>query len=547
MPSETYNLGCYLLDRIAEVGCNHLFGVPGDYNLRFLDDVEAHKDIAWIGCANELNAAYAADGYARCRGFAAVLTTYGVGELSALNGIAGAYAECNAVLHIVGGPSIVDETEHVMKHHTLGDGNFQHFSLMSEQISVATGRLNKLNAVIEIDRVLTEILYEHKPGYILLPQDMATFEVSPPVAPLVRREPILNKESLKAFTVAVEEKMKRSKKPAALVGYLCDRFGCTQAAQRLVDETHMPFAHMLLGKGTLNEHSPTYIGCYFGSTCSDSVKNIIEGADVCVMIGVKFHDFGTGYFSQKIDTANMIDILPFCVRVGGTRYPQIPMAEAIKVVHAAASLHCTAWPLTYPKPPPFNKPKDDKFSGLHLWGEIQAGLAPGDIVVVDQGTSSSAGAGLLLPKDATFLVQCLWGSIGFSIPAAFGAQLARPKNRVILAVGDGSAQMTAQEFGSFLRHDLRPIVFLVDNAGYVIERVIHGWNAPYNDIAMWNWTAFIKSMTRDRHPETMVVDKPGKILPMMKATQTKRDVMHFVQAMLDAHEMPIVSLAWAPK
>lgn len=73
------SVGDYLLLRLQEIGIGHLFGVPGDYNLQFLDHVIASKKIAWAGSSNELNAAYAADGYARCRGAAALLTTFGVG------------------------------------------------------------------------------------------------------------------------------------------------------------------------------------------------------------------------------------------------------------------------------------------------------------------------------------------------------------------------------------------------------------------------------------------------------------------------------------
>ncbi|PQV67202.1 indolepyruvate decarboxylase, partial [Cronobacter sakazakii] len=101
MPAH-YCIADYLLDRLAGCGVKHLFGVPGDYNLLFLDNVIAHPRITWVGCANELNGAYAADGYARCNGIGALLTTYGVGELSALNAIAGSYAEAVPVLHIVG-------------------------------------------------------------------------------------------------------------------------------------------------------------------------------------------------------------------------------------------------------------------------------------------------------------------------------------------------------------------------------------------------------------------------------------------------------------
>ncbi|SQC91856.1 Indole-3-pyruvate decarboxylase [Cedecea neteri] len=100
-----YCVADYLVDRLNEGGIDHLFGVPGDYNLVFLDHVIAHPRLAWVGCANELNAAYAADGYARCKGAAALLTTFGVGELSALNGVAGSYAEHLPIIHIVGAPN----------------------------------------------------------------------------------------------------------------------------------------------------------------------------------------------------------------------------------------------------------------------------------------------------------------------------------------------------------------------------------------------------------------------------------------------------------
>ncbi len=100
--SSNYTIGHYLLDRLAELGVHHMFGVPGDYNLSFLDEVIDHKEIEWIGNCNELNAAYAADGYARVNGMAALITTFGVGELSAVNGIAGSYAERVPVVKITG-------------------------------------------------------------------------------------------------------------------------------------------------------------------------------------------------------------------------------------------------------------------------------------------------------------------------------------------------------------------------------------------------------------------------------------------------------------
>ena len=108
--TQIYTVADYLLDRLAQIGIRHVFGVPGDYNLQFLDHVIAHPQITWVGCANELNAAYAADGYARCKLAAALLTTFGVGELSALNGVAGSYAEYLPVCPPRGSPAVMPNT-----------------------------------------------------------------------------------------------------------------------------------------------------------------------------------------------------------------------------------------------------------------------------------------------------------------------------------------------------------------------------------------------------------------------------------------------------
>jgi TPP-dependent 2-oxoacid decarboxylase len=137
-----YTVGDYLLDRLAELGTTHMFGIPGDFNLEFLDHVLAHRSIRWVGGANELNSGYAADGYGRLRGIAALLTTFGVGELSAANAVAGSYAEHVPVVHIVGAPSKDAQAARRVVHHSLGDGDFQHFLRMAREITCAQADLN---------------------------------------------------------------------------------------------------------------------------------------------------------------------------------------------------------------------------------------------------------------------------------------------------------------------------------------------------------------------------------------------------------------------
>lgn len=170
---QSLTVGEYLLSRLREAGIGHLFGVPGDYNLQFLDDVITSSEIGWVGCANELNAAYAADGYARCHGAAALLTTFGVGELSALNGVAGSYAEYLPVIHIVGAPATAAARAGLLLHHTLGDGDYRHFMRMSQEVTVAQAILTPENAVEEIDRLLNAALRERRPVYLYLATDVA--------------------------------------------------------------------------------------------------------------------------------------------------------------------------------------------------------------------------------------------------------------------------------------------------------------------------------------------------------------------------------------
>ena len=130
-------VGQYIVQRLAQLGVKHVFGLPGDYNMQFLDMIEDENKLKWVGCANELNASYAVDGYARSTGLpGALVTTFGVGELSALNGIAGAYTEKLPVIHIVGMPTSSSQAHHVWMHHTLGGNKYKAYFEMSQNLSL---------------------------------------------------------------------------------------------------------------------------------------------------------------------------------------------------------------------------------------------------------------------------------------------------------------------------------------------------------------------------------------------------------------------------
>jgi TPP-dependent 2-oxoacid decarboxylase len=168
-------VGDYLLLRLVQIGVKHIFGVPGDYNIEFLDRIVVQENLEWIGNCNELNATYAADGYARINGIAALVTTFGVGELSAINGIAGAYAQYVPVVAITRAPAIKKQKMLAFLHDTLGTGDFTMFARMFEKVTVAQATLTPENAIAEIDRVLNACLLKKQPVYINLPMGASHF------------------------------------------------------------------------------------------------------------------------------------------------------------------------------------------------------------------------------------------------------------------------------------------------------------------------------------------------------------------------------------
>ena len=165
------------LSSLHEVGIRSVHGVPGDYNLVALDYLPK-EGLNWVGNCNELNAGYAADGYARIKGISALVTTFGVGELSALNAIAGSYAEYVPVVHIVGTPSTLSQANGMLLHHTLGNGDFTVFERMSTGISCAVSSLrDPTTAGAMIDHAIRQCWIQSRPVYIALPTDMVTKKI----------------------------------------------------------------------------------------------------------------------------------------------------------------------------------------------------------------------------------------------------------------------------------------------------------------------------------------------------------------------------------
>ena len=532
-----YCVADYLLDRLTDCGADHLFGVPGDYNLQFLDHVIDSPDICWVGCANELNASYAADGYARCKGFAAVLTTFGVGELSAMNGIAGSFAEHVPVLHIVGAPGMASQQRGELLHHTLGDGEFRHFYHMSEPITAAQAILTEQNACYEIDRVLTTMLRERRPGYLMLPADVAKKAATPPVNALTLQPVDADNACLKAFRDAAQARLAMAQRTALLADFLVLRHGLKPALQNWVKEVPMAHATMLMGKGIFDERQAGFYGTYSGSASAAPVKEAIEGADTVLCIGTSFTDTLTAGFTHQLTAAQTIEVQPHASRVGDVWFTGIPMIQAIETLAELCKEHVhdspapsvnndIAWPT-----------EGGSLTQESFWSTLQTFIRPGDIILADQGTSAFGAIDLRLPAEVNFIVQPLWGSIGYTLAAAFGAQTACPNRRVIVLTGDGAAQLTIQEMGSMLRDKQRPIILVLNNEGYTVERAIHGPEQRYNDIALWNWTQIPQALSLDPQAECYRVSEAEQLADVLEKV-AHHERLSLIEVMLPKADIP---------
>lgn len=492
-----YTLSNYILDLIHAAGAEHLFGVPGDYNLKFLDYVMANKDVQWVGNANELNASYMADGYARQRGFAAFVTTFGVGELSAINGLAGSIAEHVPVLEIVGSPTTQVQAAQKLVHHTFGDGDFSRFENAHRALGIETAYLTKDNAVAEVNRIFKYMADTKKPAYINIPTDLVDMPVDEALrhnldavatSPTERDNAALSAKLVAALSNA-------DARVVAIVGHEVNRLGLTSAVEKLVAANNLPVATLGLGKGAINEQLPQFIGTYNGQLSGSAVAKVVDDADLVLTLGVKLTDSVTGGFTQSFTPAKTIAINADSVNILGESYTEnIDMRTLVNqladsVINTVNDRTATAPALVdLATLQPTDAPLTQAFYDQAVMGMMQ----PSQTLVAEQGTSFFGLAEGVLPAKANFIGQPLWGSIGYTFPAMLGSQIADRHNRTILSIGEGSLLLTIQEFGVMFKNDINPIMFIIDNTGYTVERVIHGMDEAYNDVPQLEYASLPK-------------------------------------------------------
>ena len=490
----------YIVRRLSDLGIDKVFGVPGDYSFPIDDAIEVCPTLEWIACANELNAAYAADGYARRKGAAIMTTTYGVGELSALNGVMGAKAHRLPIFHLVGAPSRRITHQHLITHHTLGDGVYGNFESLSAAACCVSAVLTPDNAIDELERVIREALRQSAPAYIVIPMDYARMSVvGAPVtgAPLAS----IKRQSSAAIELdgalnAVLARLKAAKNPVVLPSALVARYGLREKLKTFLDKTKIPYATAPMDKGVVSEGHPNFLGMYNGDRSSPlAVRDIVQSADLILDLGgIVLEDLNTGLWSDVIPMERMVSIRDSWVQLGATVFSHVAIEDMLDGLIAQSPLYSGKTDAPPPEFPPITGAAGDKLASAHFYPRLQRFLRDGDVLVIETGTCMFHLGAAKLPDGVGCETQTLWGSIGWATPAAMGVALAQTAGRTVIVTGDGSHQMTFNELAVMGRYNLKPVIFVLNNGIYGIEDVLSERGHEYDNLATLEYHLLPKAM-----------------------------------------------------
>ncbi|KAF7537178.1 hypothetical protein G7Z17_g12900 [Cylindrodendrum hubeiense] len=501
-------LADYLFQRLAQLGVGSVHGVPGDYTLTLLDSVEP-AGLNWVGNANELNSGYAADAYARIKGISALVTSFGVGELSAINAVGGAYAEKAPVVHIVGTTPVAAQNAGACLHHSLGDGNFRVFANMYKSVTVAQANLiDAKEAPRLIDMVLRECILQSRPVYIEVPTDMVGALVAAPTGLIDLSTPGYSKLLEDEMVDKLLEKIQQAKRPMIFVDGFAARFDIRGDLNELIRRTAFPTLTTPFGKSLVNEKLPNFHGVYIGLVGSPEHSAWVKSRDLVLHFGPLPSDVNTFGFTASPNAEATVTLEADTITIGSTsasptKHHGIRIKSLLEKLVAKLDGVKLAVAEPFPEnpedprqllkslPTPASDSIVDQYS---FWLRISEFFRPGDIILTETGTASYGGQSFVLPEDTMLINSSIWLSIGYMLAASQGVSLAqremvkegtRRPGRTILFEGEGSLQMSAQSISDIIRNRLDVTIIVVNNNGYTIERMIHGFNASYNNVQPW--------------------------------------------------------------
>lgn len=471
----------YLVERLYEMGVRHLFSIPGDYIVPFLEAVEADGRIQRIGNTNEMEAGYAADGYARLNGVGAVAVTYGVGAFSLLNTIAGAYVEKVPLVVVNGSPSNAqrqqDRDTGLLWHHMMSNGETQDLRVYENVTAVAVRIDDPDRAGLNIDSALSTCLTEQLPVYLELFSDMDTALCDPPRGKLPNKPLASDPANLKAAVDAAAAKIRAAKQPVIWGGVEIQRLGLQDEFEAFVKQTGIPFTTTLLGKSIVSEDNPLFAGVYDGLSSNDATSALFTSADCLVALGAWITDINllgvTGNETGGVKPwgDDEINASRGAAHVGTAYFAQIQLGDFIKQLAAALKDRRPSRRVKPSAPAKRPAPKpSDALDFDNFFARMSTFIDDSMVVVSDIGFSVLGSMDTHIALRSGYVSQAAWASIGYAAPAAMGVKYAMPDKRPVVFAGDGAFHMVCQTLATMVVLEQNPVIFVMNNGIYGVEQ-----------------------------------------------------------------------------
>jgi TPP-dependent 2-oxoacid decarboxylase len=543
-------VGTYLATRLEQAGVRDYFVVPGDFNLILLDQILENPRLRMIGCCNELNAGYAADGYARSNGVGAMVVTYSVGGLSAVNAVTCAYAEDLPIIVVVGGINSDSEWEDKIIHHALGEVRYDYQREIYAQVTAGAFSVRRAaDAPAVIDSAIDLALQRRKPVMIEIASNIASMAVPAPRPRRFGAAPASDAAALADAADHAADLLNNASRPVLVAGSKLRPPASREAFLKLADAAGYAVASIPAGKGMFPETHPSYVGIYWGPVSWPGVASVVESADSYLFAGALLSDYATTGFTAMIDPKRLLLAMPGEVRLPGATYAGVQLADFLgalagNVRRNDASL--AEFTRGRTKEEPSADAPGDTLTIAEVSRQIQDALGKDTALLVETGDSWFHGEQMHLPEGCRFEIQFQAGSIGWSVPATLGYEMGcKTPTRVLAMIGDGSFQVTAQEVSTMIRHGTRPIIILVNNRGYIIEDAIH--QGPYNKIKNWDYAGLMNVWTNGEGKGLGLHAKTAGELSAALARATSHDGPCMIEVAIDPQDCSPEMREWGTR
>jgi indolepyruvate decarboxylase len=469
-------LGDFLVAYLHKLGVTHLFGIPGDLVLSLFFRFGHRQGLKIVTLSHEPGVGFAADGYARASGrLGVVCVTYGAGGHNMVNPVAGSFAERVPILIISGGPGEEERNLGTLIHHQAKDVESQH--RIYQELTCASAVIrDPRTAAEEIDAVVRTMWEHQQPGYIEIHRDLVDRVISVPKR-LIEWNGRLKfaKSDRRKLGEAVRDTVERwnaSKRPAIIFGIETQRYRLTREIVHLAERLGAPCMTSVLAKGAFPMDHPLHMGVHIGPLSPKPICKRIDAADLVLNLGTLLTDMNLGSRPPVIDRPRSIWAVDGRVNVSFHTYTDVTLRDFIEsLLGVRMRRHREKVCYADNLPSAVSKGKAIRVADVLI--EINRFLAEKKdyLVVAESGDMLFAGLDLCVPGSSAYLAQGYYASMGFGVPGAIGAQIARGLRPLVLC-GDGAFQMTGMEIAQAPRHGTNPIVVVMNNGGWGIFRPV---------------------------------------------------------------------------